>query len=519
MTDRPIDPQRVFPQRVLTPTASKRSLQRGYDLHSIANTRRVETMFAAQLPTHSLMQRAGLSVARLALALYPHAQTFWIACGPGNNGGDGLEAAHHLRQWGKTVDLTWVGSPERCSPDTLASFKRARASGVEVASEPPRQFDVVIDALLGIGSSQASDTGPRGNSGQNQGPLANWIELMNRHTAPVLSIDLPSGLDADTGCAGPQTVRAQATLSLVTLKPGTFTALGRDHAGDIWFDPLGCDASTVPGLQASARLPAASSRLASREGAPHASHKGAFGDVTVIGGAPGMTGAALLAATAALHAGAGRVLVGLLDGGSMAVDVQLPELMFRPVESLDLSQGVVVCGCGGGNAVRAVLPKVLSTALMAVLDADALNAIAVDDNLQTQLRHRAARGKPAVLTPHPLEAARLLGCSAAQVQANRLDAAGRLAERFACCVVLKGSGSVIAMPGQIPQINPSGNARLATAGTGDVLAGLLGAALVGKRSNEEVFQAACDAVYRHGEVASDWPTSHPLTAAGLASRL
>ncbi len=478
----------------------------------------METANAALLPAHTLMQRAGLSVARLALALNPHAQTFWIACGPGNNGGDGLEAASHLRQWGKSVELTWLGTPERCSPDTRASFERARASGVVIADEPPARFDAVIDALLGIGATptekSTAASKPRGTTGR----LAEWITLINQHTAPVLAVDLPSGLDADTGVAQQPAVRAHATLSLVSLKPGTFTAQGRDCAGDIWFDLLDCDDLAIAGLQATARLSAAPLR-ANRAKAPHASHKGEFGDVVVIGGAPGMTGAALLAASAALHAGGGRVLVGLLDGGSLTVDTQQPELMFRPIESLVFSHAVAVCGCGGGEAVRAVLPRVLSTAATAVFDADALNAIALDGNLQTQLRHRAARGLFTVLTPHPLEAARLLACSTAEVQANRLEAAQQLAQRFACCVVLKGSGSVIAMPSQVPQINPSGNARLATAGTGDVLAGLLGARLVGLRNDDAVFTATCDAVFDHGALANDWPANRPLTAAALLRHL
>ncbi len=509
MTNSPVDPQRVWPL-----AARCGALPRRHELHNIANTRQIETANAAQLPAHTLMQRAGLSVARLALALHPHAQTFWIACGPGNNGGDGLEAASHLRQWGKTVELTWLGTPERCSPDTLASFGRARASGVVIASEPPIQFDAMIDALLGIGASQPENPMARGVTGR----MTDWIALINQHTAPVLAVDLPSGLHADTGAAHQQAVRAHATLSLVTLKPGAFTAQGRDCAGDIWFDPLGCDTAAIAGLQATARLSAAP-LLAGRAQAPHASHKGGFGDVVVIGGAPGMTGAAVLAASAALHAGAGRVLVGLLDDGTPTVDTRQPELMFRPVDSLELSRAAAVCGCGGGDAVRAVLPRVLSTAAAAVLDADALNAIAVDDNLKTQLRHRAARGMCTVLTPHPLEAARLLACSTAEVQANRLEAAHRLAQRFACCVVLKGSGSVIAMPGQVPQINPSGNARLATAGTGDVLAGLLGARLVGLHNDDAVFAASCDAVFHHGAVANDWPANRPLTAAALLRHL
>jgi hydroxyethylthiazole kinase-like uncharacterized protein yjeF len=196
-----------------------------------------------------------------------------------------------------------------------------------------------------------------------------------------------------------------------------------------------------------------------------------------------MTGAALLAGRAALHSGAGRVMVALLDGGELALDLLQPELMLRRFDALQLEHITVVCGCGGGDAVRAVLAPVLQRAAQLVLDADALNAIAADSALQAALQARAQRDQPTVLTPHPLEAARLLGSNtnintninAAHVQAQRLQAAQQLAERFGCVVVLKGSGTVVAAPSQIAHINPTGNARLASAGTGDVLAGMIGA--------------------------------------------
>ncbi len=233
----------------------------------------------------------------------------------------------------------------------------------------------------------------------------------------------------------------------------------------------------------------------------------------MIGGAPGMTGAALLAASAALHAGAGRVFAALLDGGSLAVDTAQPDLMLRAWESLPLAGMAVACGCGGGDAIRAVLPKVLSGAGRLVLDADALNAIAADLQLQSLLQARSKRGKPTVLTPHPLEAGRLLGCDAAQVQQDRLRAASELAHRFGCVVVLKGSGTVIAAPAATLRINPTGNARLATAGTGDVLAGMIAAYLA---VDEPPLEAAADAVYTHGLAADDWPANRALTASALA---
>lgn len=500
------------------------SLQRTAPLHDVAATRRIEAAAAAALPPHSLMQRAGLAVARLALALRPHARTVWIACGPGNNGGDGLEAALHLRRWGVRPVVSWLGQPETAPPDARASWQRASDAGVRFTSTPPTELDsqdLCVDALLGIGSARAPG-----------GRMAEWLAHLRASPAALLAIDLPTGLDADTGCLqAPDLLAASVdrvatvaeaaaprhTLSLLTLKPGLFTAQGRDACGTLWFDDLGVapdthQAEPTAWLNAA---PHASTR-------PHASHKGSFGDVAVIGGEGlaarglGMGGAALLAASAALHGGAGRVLVNLLDDGALAQDTNQPELMLRRFDALALRALTVVCGCGGGAAVRAVLPAVLAQAPHLVLDADALNAIAAEPVLQAALRGRAEADQATVLTPHPLEAARLLGSSSTEVQRDRLRAAGLLAERFRCTAVLKGSGTVIAAPGRTPRINPSGNARLASAGTGDVLAGLVGARLA---SHCPAFEAACQAVYQHGAVADAWPAEQALTASRLARAL
>ncbi|MFZ5485569.1 MAG: NAD(P)H-hydrate dehydratase [Pseudomonadota bacterium] len=553
-----------------------------YPLHDTAATRRIEQAAAAALPPHTLMQRAGLAVARLALALAPHARTVWVACGPGNNGGDGLEAAMHLRQWGLAPVVTWLGDEAHAPADARASLARARAAGVCFAEEPPALLaqDLCIDALLGIGVTRAPE-----------GRMAAWLARMAASPAPCLAVDLPTGLNADTGrWLRPEAILSEAasayskgikghfdaenwrhTLSLLTLKPGLFTCEGRDACGTLWFDDLGpCrtlgvesenapqrgqflpdsplhsgamgqedgkkwaaaahSQPTIPkpdrllGVAPDASVPASAWLSGPPAPAPraHASHKGSFGDVAVVGGEGlarrglGMTGAALLAASAALHGGAGRVLLALLDDAGLAVDVQQPELMLRRFEALALEQLSVVCGCGGGEAVRAVLPAVLERAARLVLDADALNTIAAAPPLQALLAARAGRGQPTVLTPHPLEAARLLATSAMQVQADRLRAACALAERFQCVAVLKGSGTVVAAPGAAPSINPTGNARLATAGTGDVLAGLIGARLA---AGHTALQAACAAVYQHGQTADQWPAGRTLTAGALARSL
>ncbi|MBS0507806.1 MAG: bifunctional ADP-dependent NAD(P)H-hydrate dehydratase/NAD(P)H-hydrate epimerase, partial [Proteobacteria bacterium] len=360
-------------------------------LHDTAATRRIEAAAAAALPEHTLMQRAGRATARLALALAPHARCIWIACGGGNNGGDGLEAAMLLHRAGHPVVVTWLGTPATLPADARQSWQRAMDAGVHFAGAPPQlgAQDLCVDALLGIGlSAQARAHAPDPS-------LLQWLAQMQASAAPTLCVDLPSGLIADSGqyapgfeaLAGPAR-GARHTLSLLTLKPGLFTAHGRDAAGQVWLDELGVNTLDHAPKAWLAGAPTQAPRA-------HASHKGSHGDVAVIGGEGlaarglGMTGAALLAASAALHAGAGRVLLALLDDGATGALPDLPELMLRHFQALRLDQGSVVCGCGGGAAVGARLPAVLQQARRLVLDADALNAIAADDRLQRLLHHRA----------------------------------------------------------------------------------------------------------------------------------
>jgi len=492
-------------------------------LFRAAATREIERAAIESLPAHTLMQRAGDAVARLALAVSPHARRIWIAAGPGNNGGDGLEAAAQLQRRGKSVVVTLAADATRLPSDATEALSRARGAGVEIldaAAMPDLDCDdMAIDALLGIGASR-----------EPQGSLASMIDRLNRLPCPVLAIDVPSGLNVDTGQPmGDACVVAQHTLSLLTLKPGLVTGAGRDHAGSIWHHDLGVPVdSSLP----DAWLTGEDDALRPRR--RHASHKGSFGDVGVVGGARGMTGAALLAARAAHAAGAGRVFVNLLDGGSMSHDALAPELMFRRdwTERADsaLSDSTVVCGCGGGDAVRDALPRLLGRARRLVLDADALNAIAQDTMLQTLLRARADAGRATALTPHPLEAARLLKVTTRAVQCDRLDAAARLSREFGCVVLLKGSGTVVSAPNGIPFVNSTGNAALASAGTGDVLAGWLGglwsqdAALAHAPASSEpsclssALRSAVAAAYMHG-AAADAAAHAPLRASDLIEAL
>ena len=505
-------------------------------LYGSAVTREIEQQATAALPRHTLMARAGLAVARLALALQPHAGCIWVACGPGNNGGDGLVAATHLHLWAQArggltrVVVTHLCQDEaRLPSDARQALDAAREAGVAFSDAPPGQFDLAIDALLGIGAARPFE-----------GAMAQWLGTMRHTDQPVLCVDLPSGLHADTGALPPLDGAAtrppgpRHTLSLLTLKPGLFTGMGRDASGSVWFDDLGVTPGAHVPVTAWLEGPNPGNNQASER--PHASHKGSFGDVAVIGGqgiavhGVGMTGAAVLAARAALHAGAGRVFVGLLeDAGAQGThwDPICPELMFRRADLLldrDLLRAAsVLCGCGGGASVAALLPRVLSGAATLVLDADALNAIATDTGLQTLLGHRHGRGWTTVLTPHPLEAARLLGSDTATVMADRLHAAQSIAERFGVLSVLKGSGTVLAAPGEVPRLNPTGNAALATAGTGDVLAGMIASALARPGDSPKPLMArVAAAVFQHGWMADHWHDdggSLGLSASRLAARV
>jgi hydroxyethylthiazole kinase-like uncharacterized protein yjeF len=508
-------------------TSPRRLLERPDDiaLFDDAATRRIERRAAAALPPHALMARAGLALLRLARAIAPNARSAWIAAGPGNNGGDGLVLATWLHRAGLDVRVTLVGQrADRALPgDAAWALAEARAAGVAIAAEPTSAaeldgVDLAVDALLGVGQSRAPE-----------GAMADAVALLNGLRCPVLAVDAPTGLSTGSGAQlGDAAVRATHTLTLLTAKPGLFTGAGRELAGDLWFDDLGV-------APADDERPAASltgSRAASEMLPPrrHLANKGSYGDVHVAGGAAGMVGASLLAAHAAALAGAGRVLVHTHAsdaGGALPVDVRHPELMLRPMAELratlrDNRQATVVAGCGGGDAVAAELPGCLAHAARLVLDADALNVIARDASLRALLRARGARGGATILTPHPLEAARLLGSDAKQVQADRLAAARRIVADTGAVVVLKGSGTLVAAPDGRVAINPSGDARLATAGTGDVLAGWIGGLWSAQPSGDDAvgqaFGVARAAAWLHGR-ACDFAAGArlPLVAGELAA--
>lgn len=453
----------------------------GSPLFRVGSLRAIEDAAQAGLPAGELMGRAGRAAAAY-LAQGAAAGHWCIVCGPGNNGGDGYVVAAELRARGHEVTCVRPSGAPPAAADARAAFERWASGGGRVVDELPHaeRFTGVVDAMFGIGLSR-----PLGGAWL---AAADWLS----HRAPV-ALDVPSGLDADTGAwvDGVPGVRAVATITFIGDKPGLHTGDGADASGRVQLEPLDLDGGTGDAELTSADDLAVLLRPRRRN-----SHKGSYGSVGVIGGGPGMVGAALLAARAALRIGAGRVYAALIGAPDFRVDPLQPELMFRPVQQIRHMEALVVgCGMGTDEAARDALALALSQETPLVIDADALNLLAADAALRSTLAHRAA---PAILTPHPLEAARLLDCSAADVQRDRAAAAVELARRCRAVALLKGAGTVIADPDGRIAINPTGSPALATAGSGDVLAGMLGALIA---QGLAVRDAAVCGAWLHGAAA------------------
>jgi hydroxyethylthiazole kinase-like uncharacterized protein yjeF len=458
-------------------------------IYSVTRVRDIERTAMAALPEGTLMSRAGAATAQLALSLLTsgNPDPVLVLAGPGNNGGDALEAAALLAQRGLRVLVVLMADPQRLPKDAQAAYQRALSAKVAFVDrfDVTARWALAIDGLFGIGLTRPLE-----------GPFAAAVEQINALDCKVLAIDVPSGLDADSGrvVGDAISVKADTTITFIGDKPGLHTGSGRDYAGTVVVDTLELDLESYGAPLARLITPALFPNVFTPRA--HASHKGSFGDVTVMGGAAGMGGAVLLAARMAAMAGAGRVFAAFA-GAPPAFDPAHPELMCRDAHAIDLLQGAAVIGPGLGTSRDAhdLVARALSSRLPLVLDADALNLVAQEYGLQQRLARRRA---PTLLTPHPAEAARLMGSDTEQVQANRLSVTAELASRFNACVILKGSGSIVAAPDGRLAINTTGNAALATAGTGDVLAGLCGALLA---QHHTTWEAALAAVWLHGSAA------------------
>lgn len=435
------------------------------NLYTAAQVRELDRVASAEfnLPGLTLMERAGAACFAQLRAHWPAAREIGVLCGVGNNGGDGLVIARLAHEAGLVVDVRLIGERSKIAGDALHVLRRLEACGVRVLSIAPGRAvrgDVWVDALFGTGLKDEVSGVPRAA-----------IEALNSSGVPVLSVDIPSGLNADTGCAMGVAVRATVTVTFIGLKQGLLTADGADYRGRWMFDDLAVPSDVY------ARVPAPATRITPEHcgafltpRARHA-HKGAFGHVLVIGGEVGMSGAARLAGEAAARVGAGLVSIATRAEHAALLSVARPELMCHPVENPNQLRplleraGVVAIGPGLGQGPwgRGLFAQALQSSLPLIIDADALHLLAQDP----------VRREHAVLTPHPGEAARLLGMSVAEVQRDRFAAVSALQERFGGVVVLKGAGTLVAASPHRVQLCDAGNPGMASGGMGDVLTGII----------------------------------------------
>ena len=435
-------------------------------LHDAAQVRALDArLMAAGTPGAVLMQRAAQAAWRALRRRWPQVRKLCVLAGPGNNAGDGYLLAVLARRAGWDVQVYSLADPARLRDAAAQAYAEACAQGVQVQ---PWHAEAVLDGLL-VDAMLGT-----GLAGELREPYASAVARINASGLPCLALDIPSGLCADTGRLWGATVRADLTVTFIALKLGLFTGAGPDQVGELCFADLQADAALCAAAPAMAqRLTAGNlQRLPAR---PRTTHKGRCGRLLVVGGERGYGGAALLAAQSGLRGGAGMVSLATREEHVAGALARCPELMVRGLLSsgqlLALLPGhdvlVVGPGLGQGAWGRSLLTAAAQFEGAQVWDADALNLLAAG---RVQIRAGA------VLTPHPGEAARLLGCSLAEVQDDRPAAALRLAQRYQAVVVLKGAGSLVT-DGHTLCLCEHGHPAMAGPGLGDVLAGLIGALL------------------------------------------
>lgn len=491
------------------------------------------------VPGAELMDRAGLDVARWAARLLRLAGVDRprVSCvaGKGNNGGDAFVAARYLSQWGFTVDLRLAGTFDSVKGDALTHLKKMRDTGVAAKSMPsdkdwrkPSEHarvcpDLLVDALLG--------TGVRGPAREPAAAAIRWINELGER-CPVIAIDAPSGLNTDTGRAEGDTVRADLTVTMARPKQGLLEPCAAEYVGRLEVADIGIEDAS-PGTKVPDReLIHVSELRCLLERRPRTAHKGTFGHVLVVGGAPGYAGAPAMAARAAVRSGAGLTSVLVPQGVSHIVASLVPEAMVHagattqegslsgaaltsfPLSLADVDAVLIGPGMTPHAPTRALVEEALKQPRVpVVLDADALNACAG----ATAVMANAVC--PVVLTPHPGELGRLLECSAADIQRDRFAHVRRAVDATQNVVVLKGCGTLVASRGQPVYVNMTGNPGMATGGTGDVLGGLLAGLLA---QGLKPFDAARLAVYVHGAAGdlAAWSNSQPaMTACDLVDGL
>jgi len=441
-----------------------------------------------EVPGETLMQRAGSAAYGLLKEKWPAAKRIMILCGKGNNAGDGYVVAQEAFLGGLWVDLRFLAAPDTLQGDAKKVALKAQKLGFSMKPFDKNEVlegDVLVDALLGTGLN--SDV---------RGEFLEGIKVINSNACPVLSLDVPSGIDANTGSPLGLGVKAAVTISFVGLKKGLLTGAGKAHAGDLYFDNLGVPEAAYEGVVPQAqRIVFESVKQALKSRARNA-HKGDFGHVWIVGGGPGMWGAPRMAGEAALKVGAGRVSVVTQSHHAPFVSVSCPALMShgadgpKEIPKNIAAADVIVLGPGLGSIAWSdkILAAILKMAIPLVVDADGLNGLAADP------KYAALPRDNWILTPHPGEAARLLKTTVAAIEADRFAAVTAIQAQYGGVVVLKGAGTLVCTgPGDI-WVCTEGNPGMATAGMGDVLSGVI-AGLFGQGLN--LAQAACLGVSLH----------------------
>lgn len=446
----------------------------------------LEMRAANQLGADTLMKRAGAAAAELIMKRLEDAgveqRRVTLLVGPGNNGGDALACACELREKGAVVNVVLPGGRRPTSALALAQLERWTQAGGTTYDDPymTEKADCVVDGLFGTGLAKPIT-----------GDYLDAVLWFNERQALKVSLDIPSGLNPVTGhwTGSYPGCSADVTITFLCVKSGLYMCEGADAAGEIVLNELDVSVPLSP-------LSVIGTDEFPRVLRPRVknSHKGDYGSVAVIGGTDGMIGASILAARAALISGAGRVTLECRAEHAPHVDMVYPEIMFatKPVNLEDFDAIVLGCGLGTSAEAKARVIEALNCQKPLILDADALNIIAADIKLQDMV---LARRAPTVLTPHPGEAARLLRRDTAGVTADRVAACRELAVQTGAIVVLKGAGTVISMRSSRTWINPTGSPMLATGGSGDVLAGMIGAVFA---QGYDMVESVLAAVYFHG---------------------
>ncbi len=440
------------------------------------------------IPGLTLMESAGLAAYSLLREKWPEIQDITVVCGTGNNGGDGFVVARLALLDGIAVRVLQLGSPDKLTGDARHNADKFMALGgaIEPFNAVPEQTEVIVDGVFGTGLER-----------EVTGEWAEALDAINEHWAPVLALDIPSGLHSDRGKVLGHAVKADATISFIGMKQGLFTGDGPEQCGELCFNDLGVPSGVYAQQSASAcrvNWGSMSGHLTPRR---RTAHKGDFGHVLVIGGAPGFSGAVRMAAEAAARCGAGLVSVATSPEHAVQLNMTRPELMCHAVSEPKqlfplLKRASVIAigpGIGMSNWASQLLGCVLESRVPLVLDADALNLLAYDP----------MQRKNWILTPHPGEAARLLGCSVAEIQSDRFQSVRKLQLKYGGVVVLKGAGTLIQSgPDRATTLCTDGNPGMASGGMGDVLTGVI-ASLLAQGHDQEL--AAVMGVSLHAHAA------------------